>query len=189
MSLSPRFPAAALRPVALVLIALAGGALAAGCRATPASRAATPVSPDTWAVVDGRQITRSDVEKAYQRSRDVSDGLPEEEALTAKLGVLDDLIVQDLLLAKASSLKLEIPAADLDTAFNNAKNNLTDEAFQQELTKRGLNAADMREGLRRELLAQKVLEQEVGSKVTVTDADIDAFFAANRAQFNVPEES
>jgi peptidyl-prolyl cis-trans isomerase SurA len=189
MSLSPRFSAAVFRPVALLLIALAGGALATACRAAPASRAATPVTPDTWAVVDGRQITRNDVEKAYQRSRDGAEGLPEEETLAAKLGILDELIVQDLLLAKAASLKLEIPAADLDTAFNNAKNNLTDEAFQQELTKRGLNAADMREGLRREMLTQKVLEQEVGSKVTVTDADINSFFAANRAQFNVPEES
>ena len=99
------------------------------------------------------------------------------------------MIVQDLLLAKATSLKLEIPAADLDTAYNNAKNNLTDEAFQQELTRRGLTAADMREGLRREMLAQKVVQQEVASKVTVADADVNTFFAANRAQFNVPEES
>ena len=46
----------------------------------------------------------------------------------------------------------------------------------------------MREGLRRELLTQKVIEQEVGSKVAVTDQEVSDFFNANRAQFNVPEE-
>jgi len=189
MLLSRRFPASASRPIVLLLTVIAGGSLGAACRATPAPRAATPVSADTWAVVDGRAITRDDVDKAFLRSREVAQTLSDEETLAAKLTILDELIVQDLLLAKATSLKLEIPAADLDTAYNNARNNLTDEAFQQELTRRGLTAADMREGLRREMLAQKVVQQEVASKVTVADADVNTFFAANRAQFNVPEES
>ncbi len=47
----------------------------------------------------------------------------------------------------------------------------------------------MREGLRRELLAQKVFEQEIGSKIAVTDQDVTDFFNANRAQFNVAEEA
>jgi peptidyl-prolyl cis-trans isomerase SurA len=47
----------------------------------------------------------------------------------------------------------------------------------------------MREGLRRELLSQKVIDQEVGSKIAVTEKDITDFFSANRAQFNVAEDS
>ena len=47
----------------------------------------------------------------------------------------------------------------------------------------------MREGVRRELLAQKVIEQEVGSKIAVSDKDVTDFFNANRAQFNVAEEA
>ena len=47
----------------------------------------------------------------------------------------------------------------------------------------------MREGLRRQLLAQKVIDQQVGSKIAVTDKDVTDFFNANRAQFNLPEES
>ena len=189
MLLSRRVPASFSRSIVLLLTVVAGGSLGPACRARPAPRAATPVSADTWAVVDGRAITRDDVEKAFLRSRDVAQTLSDEETLAAKLTILDELIVQDSFLAKATSLKLEIPAADLDTAYNNARNNLTDEAFQQELTRRGLTAADMREGLRREMLAQKVVQQEVTSKVTVADADVNTFFAANRAQFNVPEES
>ena len=87
----------------------------------------------------------------------------DEETMTAKLALLNDLILQDILLAKATALKIELPDTDLDTAYNNAKKNIPDDAFQQELTARGVTAADMREGLRRELLSQKVIAQEVGS--------------------------
>ena len=103
--------------------------------------------------------------------------------------LLNNLIVQDLLLAKASALKLEVPKSELDTAYTDAKKNLTDEAFQQELTRRSVTAEDMREGLRRQLLAEKVVGQEVGSKIAVTEKEITDFFAANRAQFNVAEEA
>ena len=158
------------------------------CRATSSTPAAA-VSADTWAVVDGRAIMRSDVEKAYSRSHDASQPLSDEEALTAKLGLLNDLIVQDILIAKASALKIEIPQADLDAAYANASKNLTPEAYQQELARRNLTVEDIRNNTRRQLLTQKVLEQEVGSKIAVTDQDITSFFNANRAQFNVAEES
>jgi peptidyl-prolyl cis-trans isomerase SurA len=47
----------------------------------------------------------------------------------------------------------------------------------------------MREGLRRELLTQKVMEREVAGKVNVSEQEIADFFNANKAQFNIPEES
>src|SRR5262249_15400859 len=62
-------------------------------------------------------------------------------------------------------------------------------AFQQELTRRSLTPADMREGLRRELLAQKVMKLQVEAKVVVSEQEVTDAFNANRAQFNVPEES
>jgi peptidyl-prolyl cis-trans isomerase SurA len=121
--------------------------------------------------------------------RDASQPLSDEEALTAKLSLLNDLIVQDILIAKARELKVEVADSEVDTAFAAAKKNISDEAFAQELTKRSLTAADMREGLRRELLTQKVIDREVGSKIAVTDQEVTDFFNVNRAQFNVPEEA
>ena len=174
----------------LLSVALTLLCLPAACRSNSPSTPAEPtITADTWAVVDGQTITREDVDRAYRRSQDDSQPLSDEEALTAKLTLLNDLIVQQILLAKAAALKVDIPQSELDTAYANAKKNLTEEAFQQELTRRKLTAADMREGLRRELLTQKVLEQEVGSKITVSDKEVNDFFTANRAQFNVPEES
>jgi peptidyl-prolyl cis-trans isomerase SurA len=171
-----------------VACALVAASSSAACRAAPAAPPAK-VSDDAWAVVDGREITRDDVEKAYRRMRDASQPLSDEEALTAKLSLLNELIVQDTLLAKARELKVELPVSELDTAFAESKKNMTDEVFQKQLTSRSLTPADMREGLRRELLSQKVIDREIGSKITVTDQEVSDFFNANRAQFNVPEEA
>jgi peptidyl-prolyl cis-trans isomerase SurA len=172
----------AVSAVAMVCLTMAA------CRATSSTHAAA-VSEDTWAVVDGRAITRNDVEKAYRRTHDTKQTLSEEEALTAKLTVLNDLIVQDILLAKAGALKIEIPQSDLDAAYANASKNLPSEAYQQELARRNLTTDDMRTNIRRQLLTQKVLQQEVGSKITVSDQEVADFFNSNRAQFNIAEES
>ena len=162
--------------------------LSAACRSSPAPPSSA-VTADTWAVVDGRQIMREDVEKAYRRGQEAAPAVSDEEALAAKLSLLEELILQDILIAKAGALKLQIPDADVDKAFAEAKKNMSDDAFQQEVTRRKLTIPDMREGLRRELLSRKVIEQEIGSKIAVTDQEVTDFFNANRAQFNVAEES
>ena len=124
--------------VVVFLMVLATAAARAACRSKSQSPAAPPVTADTWAVVDGRQISRDDVDKAYRRMRDTTQTLSDEEALTAKLNVLNDFIVQDILLAKAAELKLAVTDAELDAAYADAKKNISDDAFQQELSRRGL---------------------------------------------------
>jgi peptidyl-prolyl cis-trans isomerase SurA len=173
----------------MVLGALAAAYAGTACRPATKTTAAAPVSVDTWAVVDGREISREDVDKSYLRTRDTAQPVSDEETLTAKLSLLDDLILQDILLAKARALNLDMAQTELDTAYTDAKKNMTDDAFQQELTRRGLTPADLREGLRRELLIQKLIAQEVASKIAVTEKEVTDAFNANRAQFNVAEES
>jgi peptidyl-prolyl cis-trans isomerase SurA len=172
-----------------VIAALAVIAAVSGCRRGPDTAAESPASPDTWAVVDGRPITKDDVEKTFRRTQDGYESLSAEEALTAKLSILNEMIVQDILLAKARALKIDVPDSELDAKYAEAKQNMPDEAFQKELSKRNLTPADMREGLRRELVTNKLVEQEVTSKVAVTDQEVTDFFNTNRAQFNLAEDA
>jgi parvulin-like peptidyl-prolyl isomerase len=165
-------------------------ALTACNKTTPGTAsAAKPISGDAWAVVNGQEITHDAVEKAYRRAAPPGQQPSDEEATTAKLNVLNELIVQELLIAKGKELKIELPESELDTAYLEAKKNITDDAFQQELKSRNLSAADMREDLRRSLLAQKVVDKEVADKIGVTDADITAFYEANKASFNRAEDA
>ena len=169
------------RLLVFTVVALAG--VAAGCGKPKA------VPADTWATVDGRSITRDDVDRMFRRTQDNAATLSPEEAMTARLSILNEMILQDILIARAGVLKLDVSDSELDAAYAEGKKNLTDAAFEEELKKRNLSAAEMREGVRRELLAKKVLDQEVVAKVAVTDQEVSEFYNANRAQFTVPEES
>ena len=71
----------------IVVGVLVASAFITACRGSSDNRAAS-ASDNAWAVVDGREITRDDVEKAYKRSRDGSKPLSDEETMTAKLSLL-----------------------------------------------------------------------------------------------------
>jgi peptidyl-prolyl cis-trans isomerase SurA len=172
------------------LLLVVGVSMVAGaCRSnTTAPGAAPAASPGTWATVNSRQISRDEVEKAYRREA-AAQQQSEEEALAGKLELLNQMIAQELLLAKAGELKIELADTELDNAYAEAKKNITEDQFQKELSSRGLTPADMRETLRRDMLANKVLEREVTGKVMVTDDELKAFFEANKPAFNRTEDA
>ncbi len=175
---SPRHLAVALGAVCLI----------AACRSTP-TPASPPITPDTWAVVNGKAIMRDEVEKGFRRTGNPAQPLSAEEASAAKLSILDELITEEVLIAKASALNIAVADTDVDKAYEEAKKGIPDEAFQKELTTRNLTVADMRDRLRRELIAQKVIDREVTAKVSVSDQQVTDFFNANRSQFNLPEDA
>ena len=170
--------------------ALRRGARAGRSRVRIATSPPPPSVPaDTWATVDGRSITGEHVEKTFRRTQDGASTMSAEEAMTLKLSILNEMILQDILLAKARALKIEVSDTELDAAYAERKKNMNDTTFEAELKKRNLSVADMRENLRRELMAKKLLDQEVVAKVAVTDQEVNDFYNANRAQFTVAEES
>ena len=125
------------------------------------------------------EIQREDVERTYKRTRDTAQTLSDDEAMTAKLNLLNELIVQDILLAKAGQLKLEVAPADSTPPSPTRRRTSPTKHSSRELTRRSLTPIDMREGLRRELLAQKVIDQEVGSESRRQRSDVTAFFTLN----------
>jgi parvulin-like peptidyl-prolyl isomerase len=129
------------------------------------------------------------VEKAYRRSADPKAHIASDEATAAKLNLLDQLITQDILVATAAEMKINVAEADVEIAFSNQKKGIPNEAFNAELALRNLTTDDVRAALRRDLIAQTVLNREVTAKIVVSDQDINAFFEANRAQFNLPEDT
>jgi peptidyl-prolyl cis-trans isomerase SurA len=111
----------------------------------------------------------------------------DDEALNAKLTIVDQLINQNILQARAAALGAEPTDAEVDKAFAERKGTMTDEAFNLELSQRGFTVDDVKHGIRRELAVQKVIEKAVTSQIAVTDQDVAAFYEQNRAQFNLPE--
>lgn len=166
----------------LVIAALAACALAASCK-----KEAAP-GPDVWAVVNGKQIARAEVEK-YYRTR-VNAEAPEpsqEEALSLKLSILDELVNNEIMLERATKMNLIASDAEVEDKFTESKSPYTEEEFQKKLKDSGLTVDDLKTDIRRQLSVQKLLNREVIAKIAITDQDITDFYNRNRAQFNVAE--
>ncbi len=172
-------PVVASPVVALAIVALFGGA---GCNKP------TPHAADVWAVVNGTEIKRDEVEK-YYRTRVNPEGQEpsQEEALSLKLNVLDELINNEILLERAKKLNLEATDGEVEDKFTELKSPYTEDEFQRQLNERRVSVSDLKRDLRRQLSIQKLLNREVVAKISITDQDVTDFYNSNKAQFNVAE--
>ncbi len=156
--------------------------LAGGCQTKQAPTA------DVWAMVNGKEIRRDEVEKAYRgvvepESKPTSD----EEILSLKLNILDQLILSEILLERARTLGVEASDGEVEDKFTERKSPYTEEEFQRQLDESGLTVDDVKRELRRQLSIQKLINREVVSKITVSDQDITNYYNENRDQFNITE--
>src|SRR5271165_6091616 len=159
-----------MRPTGLsraaVLLPLAGVMLlgVAGCKQE------VQRSPDVWAVVNGKEIKRADVDK-YYRTRVNPDGQEpsQEEALSLKLNVLEELINNEILLERAKKLNLEASDGEVEDKVTEVKSPYTEDEFQRQLKERGITIEDLKNTVRREQSIQKLINREVVSKVTISD--------------------
>ena len=145
-------------------------------------------APDVWAVVNGKEIKREEVDK-YYRTRVNPEGQEpsQEESLSQKLNVLDELINNEILLEKAKKLNLEASDGEVEDKFTELKSPYTEDEFQRRLKDQAMTVEDLKLELRRQLSIQKLLNHEVVAKISITDQDITDFYNANKAQFNVAE--
>lgn len=145
-------------------------------------------APDVWAVVNGKEIKRDEVDK-YYRTRVNPEGQEpsQEESLSQKLNVLDELINNEILLEKAKKLNLEASDGEVEDKFTELKSPYTEDEFQRRLKDQAMSVADLKLELRRQLSIQKLLNREVVAKIAITDQDVTDFYNANKAQFNVAE--
>src|SRR5262249_17362976 len=63
----------------------------------------------------------------------------------------------------------------------------TKEEFEKQLADRHMTMDDLKGQKRRQLTIEKLINREITSKITITDADVKAFYEANKASFNLAE--
>jgi peptidyl-prolyl cis-trans isomerase SurA len=172
-----RFP----RRILLLTVIFACG-IAAGCKKESAP------GPDVWAVVNGKDIPRAEVDKYYRTRVNADAPAPsQEESLSLKLSILDELINNEILIERASKMNLVASDAEVEDKFTESKSPYTEEEFQKKLKDTGLTVDDLKSDIRRQLSVQKLLNREVVAKISITDQDVTDFYQKNRSQFNVAE--
>jgi peptidyl-prolyl cis-trans isomerase SurA len=165
----------------VLLFAAALGALSfVSCKRKPPANVA--------AVVNNRTITYAELEKTYQSQYpQPPDGSSEDQSQSLKLETLTNLITSEILLQRAEKLGLMAVDADVETEINKMKAPYTKEEFERQIAARKMTLDDLKSQLRRDLTIQKLINKEITSHITITDADVANFYNTNKASFNLAE--
>ncbi len=106
-----------------------------------------------------------------------------------KRDALETLIRNELLWQKARADGAVATDTDVDAAIaQTAAQFKTRDAFVRRIARDGFDEPGYREFVRRMLSAERVAQAMVDATVTVTDAEIEAFYRANAAQFSRPAQ-
>ncbi|HKD58861.1 MAG TPA: SurA N-terminal domain-containing protein [Terracidiphilus sp.] len=148
-------------------------------------------SPDVMATVNGKDILRSDLEKAYINYKASQGETPQEptqeQSNIVRLDLLRQMIDAEILEQHAAKLNLTASEEDVNAKLTEMRAPYTQEEFDKQLKQRNMTLDDLRKQIRRQLTSEKLINKEIESKINITDADINSYYAAHKSEFNVIE--
>ncbi|KAB0578178.1 molecular chaperone SurA [Ideonella dechloratans] len=183
---------ASSRPVFRVLTLTAAlvlphaAALAQAVAAQPAKAASAPATADyIVAVVNNELVTEVEVQQrmaqlAGEAQRNQT-AVP--DAKTLRQQAIDGLINERLQITAARDSGMTVDDAELQRAVENvaSMNRLTVAQLREQLKHDGMDFFTFRSNLRDQILAQRIRDREVQSRIKVSDAEIEDYLAAQRA--------
>ena len=143
-------------------------------------------SADVVATVNGHAIMRGELDKAYN---DQLGNQPQPEPPTAeqadslRLGLLRQLIDEEIVQQRAAKMNLTASNEEVDSKLAEMKAPYTEDQFDERLREHHTSVDDIKRDLRRSLTTNKLLNKEITSKVTVSDADISAYYNQHKSEF------
>src|SRR5262249_56438713 len=99
----------------------------------------------------------------------------------------NQMVNDQILLELASTASLSATDAEVDVKFNEFKSQYTEEKFKDLLKDQKMTVDDIRSELRKSITIDKLVNKEITSKISVTDAEIKNFYDKNKETFNLPE--
>lgn len=180
MMLSTRF-----RATLAIASALAG--LAAPPSLAQAPARTTPRSADyIVAIVNNELVTQVEVDQRLARVRADAQRnntrLPSDDEVRRQ--VLNALIEERVIVTYARDGGMRVDEPELDRAVANvaSANKLTVPQLRERLAAEGMDYTRFRANLRDQMLAERVREREVVSRIKVSDAEIDNLLAARQTR-------
>lgn len=171
------------KSVALALSSSVLFAAMAACNHAP--------SPDVMATVNGKDILKSDLDKAYNSYKASMADNPQEpsseQANILRLNLLRQMIDDEILQQRAAKLNLAASDEDVNAKLTEFKAPFTQEEFDKQLKQRNWTLDDLKLQIRRNLTSTKLLNKEIESKINISDADITNYYTQHKAEFNVIE--
>src|SRR5262245_54048580 len=160
---------------------------ASNCKSTSSSSASANGDDEVAAVVNGAKITVKDVDRVIaQRFRGQENQLSQIDTASVRLQALDSLITQEALYQQARKENIVSSDDDIKKFIQNYKveNNLTEEAFANDMKQMNQTEDQFRENVRKQLAIQKLYENASG-QIKVQDREIADIYQANPKQFSI----
>ncbi len=170
--------------------------LASPAVAAPAAKPAAMVMEDTVALVNGAPIMLSEYQKEAATAMDywgkTNPAALADPATVRKIreSTLEELITRELLVQQAKKVGIRVRPREVDNAVDEIKARFktddsgkvlddaaAEKAFKDQLDAEGLDYGQFRQRLEHQLLARRVIEQEVKAKVVPpTPDEVKAYF-------------
>lgn len=175
--LSGRFERRISIPAALLMAAALFPV--AGCK--------TEHKADVVATVNGHAIMKSEMDKAYEQQLGQQQQQPpsEDQANSLRLNVLSALISEEIVQQRAAKMNLTATNDEVDAKLAQMKARYTQDQFNQQLAANHTTLDEVKHDLRRSLTQNKLLNKEINSKITVTDADVASYYNQHKSEYNL----
>ena len=163
--------------------ALAALVLATGCKQQHGA--------DVVASVNGHAISRTELDRDFndqQRGKQDQQPETEEQAKSDRLQLLRTLIDGEIIEQRAAKMNLTATNEEVDAKLTDMKSRYTEEQFAEVLKESGRSLEEVRRDIRKQMTLEKLFNKEINSKINVTDGEVNAFFNAHKADFNLIED-
>ncbi|MBI5143667.1 MAG: peptidylprolyl isomerase [Candidatus Omnitrophica bacterium] len=108
----------------------------------------------------------------------------------ARQKVIEQLIEDRLILSEAKKLNIEIDEKDVEARIDEVKKRFSSkEEFDQALSNQGLTLKDLTMRYREQMMTRRLIDQKVGSKVTVSPVEINHYYEEHINEYIQPEET
>ncbi len=138
--------------------------------------------------VNDQEISKVEFVSEFEKTLQQDQPLRGVEKLELQRSFLIQLIDRELIHAEARRLNITVSAAEVDAAVEEYRQDYPAGGFEVMLKERGLTMAPWRQELRETLIMEKLLEQAVYSRTSISDMEIAAYYETNRKEFDRPAQ-
>ncbi|MFH2091191.1 MAG: SurA N-terminal domain-containing protein [Pseudomonadota bacterium] len=143
------------------------------------------------AIVNNDIVTLVDIQKGaapYMKNIEASGYSREKQdelIRNVNQDILNSMIERILTQQEAERYGILIPDEEIDSAIENIKSrrSLSQKEFEDALIYEGLNIADFRENIKKQLLQSKIINVAVKSKVVITESGIKQYYSDNKEKY------
>jgi len=143
------------------------------------------------ASVDGVEIRWSDLRKAMEERIPETGhrNLSQKRLSEIQTEELNKLIGQEILVQEAQRLKITVSPESVDAELHRIEGRFpSKEKYQKVLKDKGLSPGDIRAGVERFLVIKQLTDQEVRSKISISDDQMKRYYDGHREQFKRPPQ-